>query len=457
MDEQTLRATIAQMMPQVREDLARLVSIPSIFFEGFPPEPVLSAAEATRDLLRSVGVADARLVDLPAGHPPAVVGSVPGPEGAPTVLLYAHYDVQPVGDEAAWVTPAFEPVERDGRLYGRGSADDKGGIVVHAAALRAFDGRPPVGVKIVIEGEEETGASALDDFIPAHPDLFSAQAILVADMGNEEVGTPTLTTSLRGITSVVVEVRTLQGEIHSGLFGGPAPDALMALIRMLATLHDDDGGCAVAGLASSEWEGADQAESEFRRLAGVVDGVDLTGSGTVGSRLWSKSAVNVIGIDAPAIHGSRNVLIDVARARVSLRVPPGQDARRAQALLAQHLEAVAPGHVQVAITLMETGPGIRVSSHGPAHAAMRRAMASAFGREPGEKGSGGSIPLIDVLARTFPAAEILMFGVEEPRTNIHAPNESVDLQELERVVLAESLMLAGLGGPNPSDGPTLGA
>lgn len=450
MDEQTLRTTVTAMMPEVRADLERLIRIPSVSFEGFPPDPVLVAAEATRHLLASVGVADARLVDLPADHPPAVVGSVPGPEGAPTVLLYAHYDVQPAGDEGGWTSPPFEPVERDGRLYGRGSADDKAGVVAHAAALRAFGGRPPVGVKLVIEGEEETGGSALDEVVPANPDLFSADAILVADMGNEELGRSTLTTSLRGVTSLTVEVRTLEMEIHSGAFGGPAPDALMALIRMLATLQNADGSCAVAGLASSEWEGADQPEDVFRRLAYVLDGVTLTGSGAVGSRLWSKPSINVLGIDAPRVDGSRNILVDVARARISLRVPPEQDPREAQRLLMTHLESVAPWGARVTLTPMETGPGIRVRSDGPAFAVMRRAMGAAFGSEPDEQGSGGSIPLIDVFLRTFPAAEILMFGAEEPLANIHAPNESVDLGELEGTVLAETLFLAWFAGSNAS-------
>ncbi len=357
MDEVTLRETIHRMMPEVRADLEGLVRIPSISFPGFPARPLRQAAEATRELLVSVGATDARFIELPEGRPPAVVGSIAGPQGAPTVLLYAHYDVQPVGEEDAWVSPPFEPVERDGRLYGRGTADDKGGLAMHAAALRAFGGRPPVNVKIIVEGEEETGGSALDAIVPVQAALFEADAVLVADMGNVEIGIPTVTTSLRGVTSVIVEVRTLQGEIHSGLFGGPAPDALMALIRMLATLQDETGACAVAGLASGDWQGADQTESEFRRLAGVEDGVGLTGSGTVGSRLWSRPSVNVIGIDAPRVHASRNVLVDVARARVSLRVPPEQDPVEAQRRLTAHLEAAAPWGVAVEITPMETGPG----------------------------------------------------------------------------------------------------
>jgi acetylornithine deacetylase/succinyl-diaminopimelate desuccinylase-like protein len=444
--DEELSAAVAAMMPQVRGDLERLVRIPSVAFEGFPAEPVLEAAEATRALFAAVGVPNARLRELPEGHPPAVVGEVPAPSGAPTVLLYAHYDVQPAGEGSAWSSPPFEPVEREGRLYGRGTADDKSGIVAHAAAIRAFGGDPPVGVKVLIEGEEETGGSALDRLIPAEPEPSRADAVLVADMGNVELAMPTLTTSLRGVTSVVVEVRTLAGEVHSGLFGGAAPDALMALIRMLDGLVDDAGDTVVAGLAAGSWPGAQPDEETFRRLAGVEDGVSLVGTGPLGDRLWARPSVNVIGIDAPAVHGSRNALVDVARARISLRVPPAQDPVRAQDALARHLQERAPWGSEVSVHRMETGPGIRVRADGPAYAAMRAAMGATFGAEPVEAGSGGSIPLIDTLARTYPRAEILMLGTEEPSSNIHAADESVDLAELERIALSETRFLAGLGG-----------
>jgi acetylornithine deacetylase/succinyl-diaminopimelate desuccinylase-like protein len=442
---EAIRERVAELMPEARSDLERLVRIPSIAFEGFPPEPVLEAAEATRDLLASAGFTDASVQQVADGRPPAVIGSIPATDGGPTVLLYAHYDVQPAGDETAWSSPPFEPVERDGRLIGRGAADDKSGVVAHAAAVRAFEGRPPVGVRIVVEGEEETGGSSLEQFVPVHRDLFAADAMLIGDMGNVRLGEPTLTTALRGLAAVVVEVRTLEGQVHSGQFGGPAPDALVALVRTLATLHDDEGNVAVRGVASGDWSGADITLEEFRRMAGVRDGVDLIGSGSVGSRLWSRPSANVIGLDAPPIHGSRNVLIDSARAKVSLRLPPEVEPSEAQAALAAHLEAAAPWHVECTVAPAETGPGVRVASDGPAYASMRVAMREAFGREPVEMGSGGSIPLIRTLARTYPGAEIMMLGAEEPLANIHAPNESVDLGEIERVIVAEALLLAALG------------
>jgi cysteinylglycine-S-conjugate dipeptidase len=442
---ETIRGRVPGLMPETRSDLERLVRIPSIAFEGFPPDPVLEGAEATRELLAAAGFADARVQQVGDGHPPAVIGSIPAPEGAPTVLLYAHFDVQPAGDEAAWSSPPFDPVERDGRLYGRGAADDKSGVVAHAAAIRVFDGHPPVGVRIVVEGEEETGGTALEEFVPANPELFAADAMLIGDMGNVRLGEPTLTTALRGLAAVVVDVCTLEAQVHSGQFGGPAPDALIALVRMLATLHDDEGNVAVAGVPSGDWSGADITAEEFRSLAGVRDGVDLIGSGSVGSRLWSRPSANVIGLEAPPIRASRNVLIDSARAKVSLRLPPEVEPPEAQAALAAHLEAAAPWHVECTVTPAETGPGVRVASDGPVYAAMRVAMREAFGREPVEMGSGGSIPLVRTLAQTYPGAEILMLGAEEPLANIHAPNESVDLGELERVIVAEALLLAALG------------
>ncbi len=441
-----LTQRMAHLRPSVLSDLEGLIRIPSIAFEGYPPEPLLRAAQATVDLCRDAGVEDARTLELPDPHPPAVFGSIPAPDGAPTVLLYAHYDVQPEGDVNAWDTPPFEPSVRDGRMYGRGSADDKGGIAAHLWALRAFEGRPPVGVQIVIEGEEETGDSALDAVIPANPTMFEADAILVCDMGNREVGQPSLTVSLRGVTSVTVEVRTLSGQVHSGYFGGPAPDALMALMRVLSSLHDDRGNVAVRGLVSSPWVGAEPDEETYRRLAGVLPGVELLGDASVGSRLWSRPSVNVIGLDAPPVHGSRNVIVDVARANVSLRVPPGQDVGEAQDLLTRHLREAAPWGVEISVQPRERGPGISVATDGPAYAAMREAMSRAFGgREVGLQGSGASIPLVRTFADTFPKAEILMYGMEEPSSNVHSPNESVDLQELERMATAEADFMRALG------------
>jgi acetylornithine deacetylase/succinyl-diaminopimelate desuccinylase-like protein len=443
-DAASMGAKVAELMPGVRDDLVRLVRIPSVAFPGFPAEPVHDAARAVVDLLAAAGVADAREVEIAGGYP-AVYGEIAAPAGRPTVLLYAHYDVQPAGPADAWASPPFEPEVRDGRMFGRGAADDKSGVVSHGAALRAFGGRPPVGVRIIIEGEEET-ESHLHEYVLAHPDLFQADAIIVADAGNQRPGVPTLTTALRGVVSCTVEVRTLAAPVHSGQFGGPAPDALMALVRMLATLQDERGNVAIAGLASGAWTGGAQGdEGRFRRAAGVIDGVDLIGDGSVADRLWARPSINVIGIDAPPVAGAANALVPVARARVSLRVAPEEDGRRALHLLRDHLQSVAPWHAQVRVFGGMFGPGYAAATDGPVYAAAKRGMEAAFGRPAIMGGAGGSIPLVNVLASVAPSAEIIMWGAEDSASAIHGPNESVDLADVERMILAEALLFAELG------------
>ncbi|GCE21218.1 M20/M25/M40 family metallo-hydrolase [Dictyobacter kobayashii] len=444
MSREDLRQAVHQAMPATLDDLATLVRIPSVAAEGFSKEPVLEAAHATRDILQRVGFQDVRLLDIPTGYP-AVYGEIPGPAGTPTVLLYAHYDVQPAGAVEAWETPPFELTPRqDGRLYGRGAADDKSGIAIHLATLRSFAGQPPVGLKIIVEGEEEFGSS-LEAYLLDHADLFQADVVVVADAGNNRVGEPLLTTTLRGEASLVVEVRTLQGPVHSGAFGGPTPDALVALIRMIATLHDAPGNVAVTGMQGQSWSGTDISEAEFRYLAGVLPGVDLMGTDSIATRVCSSYSINVVGLDAPAVQGSRNALIDVARARISVRVPPERSAKEALELLTAHLKVVAPWNVQLAFSEQESGEGHAAATDGPAYTAAYRALRAAYGKEASEVGSGGSIPLINAFARVFPQAEIILWGAEDASANIHAPNESVDPAELERAALAEAYFLHDLG------------
>ena len=438
-----LRGAVAALAPQMRADLERLVRIPSVAFEGFDPAPVREAAEATGDVLAAAGLGGVRLLDLPGGHP-AVFGEIAGPPGSPAVLLYAHYDVQPAGPDELWDAPPFQPVVRDGRLYGRGSADDKSGIAIHAAALRAFRGRPPVTVRVIVEGEEEATTENLPALVGGNRDLLAADVIVVADSGNWRNGEPTLTTTLRGVVDCTVEVQTLELPVHSGAYGGAAPDALMALIRMLATLHDDRGNVAIKGLVAMPWSGVEYEEEPFRIEAGVLPGVELVGEGPLAERLWTRPAVNVIGIDAPTIHGSRNVLVDRARARVSLRLPPNENPERALQILVDHLESAAPWGARVRVRRGPPADGCAVPTGGPAHAAARSALAEAYGRPVVETGSGGSVPLIPVLAATFPRAELLIMGAMDERSNIHAQNESVDLAEVERSALAEALLLERL-------------
>ena len=437
---QSLRASVQADMPRVRAELESLVRIPSIAFPGYPEGPVNAAAAEVIRILSDSGAAGPRLLTTTTGSQ-AVYAEIPGPVGAPEVLLYAHYDVQPPGDESRWQSKPFEPTERDGRLYGRGTADDKSGVVVHAGLLRAFGGQPPCTLRIVVEGDEESGGS-LGSYAREHPELFHADAMVIADVGNLRIGEPTFSTTLRGMAAVIVEVHTLEGPLHSGVFGGAVPDALMVLIRLLNSLWDASGDVAVEGLGGYEWEGADYSEDEYRDLVGVREGVSLTGSGSLASRLYSKPAVTVVGIDAPSVATAPNALPHLARAKVSLRVPPGVSSRDAQQRLAEHLENHAPYGVTVTVTARDVGDGLVVSTQGPAYAAARRALRNAYGKDSVEIGIGGSIPLVSILHQLEPDAELLLFGAQDPWARIHAPNESVDLAELERSVLAEVLFIA---------------
>ncbi len=446
MDHEQLRTTVRALMPRAREDLEALVAIPSVADPRlYPPERCIEAAEYVRDAIADAGLNDARLIDMPDGHP-AVFGERRGPDGAPTVLLYCHYDVQPPLDDAAWDSPPFELTERDGRWYGRGSADCKGNIVLHLTALRALGDELPVGVKLIAEGAEEQGTGGIEQFVPRSADLLEADAIIVADAGNVALGVPTLTTTLRGVVSVTVTVRTLAGEIHSGMYGGAAPDALLAMIRMLATLTDERGDVTIAGVpANQAWQGAGYPEDRFRTDAGILPGVEVIGSGAVADMLWARPSVTVLGIDCPPIVGSLPSLQPCASARVSLRIPPGSDPAATLDHLAAHLRAVAPWGAEVEIDPDIPGAPFQAAVDGPAYAVMREAMHGAYGIEPASAGQGGSIPLCNVLAETLPRAEIMLLGVEEPGCLIHAPNESLDPSELESMALAEALFLVSYG------------
>ncbi|MFC4534533.1 M20/M25/M40 family metallo-hydrolase [Sphaerisporangium dianthi] len=435
---------VAAEMPRAVEELTRLAAIPSVAFPGHPEEPVYAAAAMTEELLRSTGLPHVRQIPI-EGSFPAVYGEAPAPPGAPTVLLYAHYDVQPAGDPALWRTPAFEPTFADGALFGRGVADDKSGVIAHVLALRSFQGRFPVGVKVLIEGQEEYAGERLEEFVQRNPELVRADAIVVADTGNPSVGDSSVTTSLRGLAAFTVEVRTLAGSVHSGSFGGAAPDALTALIRILASLHDDNGDIRVPGLPRGVFLGSGPSEEEFRATAGVLDGVSLMGTGPLADRLWASYAITVTGLDVPTVQGAINAVQPVARARVTVRVPPSGDPKTAMNDVVEHLGHAAPWGVTLSVTDVVLGSGFQADTGGRARSALNRAMQRAFGRAPRDIGSGGSIPLVSTLVKQFPAAEILLFGAEDDGAAIHAPNERLVIEELRRAATAEALFLADYG------------
>jgi acetylornithine deacetylase/succinyl-diaminopimelate desuccinylase-like protein len=441
----SLRDTVAALMPQAREDLADLVAIRSVADPQLqPPEECAKAAQWLVDRFTEVGLREVGTSRTPDGSS-CVHGHAPGPDGSPTVLLYCHYDVQPPLDDDAWTTPVWELTEKDGRWHGRGTADCKGNIVAHLTALRALrqaDGGFPCTVKLISEGSEEQGTGGLEAFVPDNADLLRADAILVADTGNFAVGVPTLTTTLRGMTSVDARLSALSSAMHSGMFGGPAPDPVLGLIRLLATLHDEHGNTTVDGVeASGTWTGVDYPADQFRVDAHVLDNVSLLGDGTVADQLWARPSVTVLGIDIPPVVGSSAAVQAAARARVSMRVPPGVSARRAQDALVAHLRTRVPWGLRCDIERVAVGEPFTGSLDGPAFDAMRAAMEEAFAHPMTTEGQGGSIPLCTVLADTFPDAEIMLLGVEEPRCLIHAPNESVDPAEIEHTALAEALFL----------------
>lgn len=436
-----LRSRIADLMRPAQGELAEFVAIRSVADpRQFPPEECAKAAHWVLDKFAELGFSDARLERTPDGSD-AVVGSRPGPDpDAPTVLLYAHYDVQPPLDDAAWRTPPFELTEVGGRWYGRGSADCKGNILAHLIALRALGDDVPVNLKLVVEGSEEQGTGGLEAFVESHPDLLRADSILVCDTGNAAVGHPAATVTLRGMVNVVVTVQAMASELHSGMFGGAAPDALAALISMLASLRDQQGNTTVSGLDNAQtWTGAPYPPEQFRADAGVLEGVSLLGDGSVSDMLWARPAITVLGIDCPAVTGSTASIVPRASARLNLRVPPGMAAADAHTALVTHLRAAAPWGVHVTVDLEAIGSPFQAEVGGPAFEAMSAAMSEAYGRPMATLGQGGSIPLCNVFADTYPDAEIILLGVEEPLALIHAPNESVDPSEIS--ALAESLAL----------------
>ena len=434
---------VRDILPAVRGDLEDLVRIESVWADPERRSEVQRSAHATAKLLSDAGFEDVQIVS--EGGAPAVIARHPAPPGAPTVLLYAHHDVQPEGDHTQWNTPPFEPTERDGRLYGRGTADDKAGIATHLAAFRAHGGNPPVGVTVFVEGEEESGSPSLGALLAAHQDLLAADVIVIADSMNWTTEVPSLTVSLRGLADCIVEVATLDHGLHSGMWGGVVPDALSVLVRLLASLHDDDGNVAVEGLHEGSAADVEYSDDQVREETGMLDGVTQIGTGSVANRLWAKPAITVIGLDTTPIEKSSNTLIPSARAKVSMRVAPGGDARRHLEALTRHLEQNAPWGAKVTVTPGDLGQPYAIDATGPVYDAARAAFRQAWGTDPVDMGVGGSIPFIAEFAAAFPEAKILVTGVEDPATQAHSVDESLDLGVLERAATSEALLLEALG------------
>ncbi|MGH8913418.1 MAG: M20/M25/M40 family metallo-hydrolase [Acidimicrobiia bacterium] len=433
-----LRSKVAADMPRLTGLLGELIRLPSVSAPGYDKAKVRHAAEKIVGILEESGYQNAQLLEVEGGNP-AVFAEIAAPEGAPTILLYAHYDVQPPGPASEWETGPFEPVDRDGRIYGRGAADDKGGIVMHLGAVAAHGGKPPVGVQIFFEGEEEAGSESLEGILEKYAHLLKPDVIVIGDGGNWSVGVPAFLTSLRGIVAVSFELRTLRAAVHSGQYGGVFPDALIAMARLLASLHDDEGNVAIQGLVSEEFEGLDVPEELARRQAKALDGIEQIGTGSIPSRIWSRPAISVLALDAPAVSEAINQLVPVARAKVSMRVAPGQNTASALKALKGHLVANAPWGTRVEFFHEEAGDPSTLATDNFAVDAWTEAFIDGYGAEPVFMGAGGSIPFIATFAHLFPDAPILVIGTSDPTSSYHAPNESQDLGDLEKAVISEAI------------------
>jgi len=439
-----LRSRIQDVLPGIRRDLEDLVRIESVSADPERASEVQRSAEAVSALFEAEGFRVQ--ITTADGGAPAVIAHKAGPAGAPTVLLYAHHDVQPENDHADWDSPPWEPTERGGRLYGRGAADDKAGIATHLAAARAFGDDLPVSLVMFIEGEEEVGSDSLVALLRQHHDELRSDVIVIADSGNWDIGVPALTTSLRGLVRADVEVRTLTHAVHSGMWGGLVPDSLMALARLIASLHDDEGSVTIDGLHAGPAAEVDYPEERLRAESGAAGGIRWIGSGSTVERLWTKPALSITGLDAPKVAGASNTLVPLARCRISLRIAPGDTTENAVACLRKHLEAHVPWGAGLGITIVDTGEATQIDATGPAYDVARTAFRDAWdGVEPIDMGVGGSIPFIAEFLRAFPQASVLVTGVEDPDTRAHGANEGLHLAEFERVLLAEALLLDGLG------------
>lgn len=454
---ESLRPLVAAQMEQTKVDLTALVALPSV--HGAEPQACAQAADTVVELLAGLGIPGIgrekiQTIETSDGST-TIVARRDAAGDKPTVLLYSHYDVQPAGDPDAWTNSPWELTERDGRWYGRGAADCKGNLVVHLASLRALaalagDGPDPLdglGLTLVVEGSEETGGGGLDDLVAERPELFAADAICIVDSGNAAVGVPTLSTSLRGTANVTVQVDTMAAGVHSGQFGGAAPDALAALIAMLASLRDPNtGATTIDGVDfSGAWSGMPYDEATFRSDAGILDGVDVSTAAPVADLVWARPTATVLGIDCPPVEGAIGAVQPTARALINLRIPPGMDPAAAQDALVAHLESRAAWNARITCTKGAVAHPFMTSDgaeSGDVETLLGDALAAAYGSdEVAEIGSGGSIPLTTVLQTAHPSAQIALYGVEDPAAAIHSPDESVDPTEIENIALAQAAFL----------------
>ncbi|MDO5048460.1 MAG: dipeptidase [Actinomycetaceae bacterium] len=446
---ETLRNQLEEQFPGFVQELVDIVGIPSVSSPSFDQEVVQRSAEHVQQRFASLGLETKILrADRDNGEPgaPAVIAKTPHIEGAPTVLLYAHHDVQPGGDPAKWTTPPFEAHIRDGRLYGRGSSDDGAGIVVHIGSLTLLkdkmeNGQLPLNVIVFIEGEEEIGSPSFNNFLTKYHDQLEADYIVVTDSDNWKPGQPALTSSLRGVIDAKVTVRTVDHALHSGMWGGPVIDSITAAAHLISTFHDENGEVAIEGLGGTKTADVDYPEADFRAETGLLDGVQIAGSGDLASRMWTQPAVSIIGFDATSVAHASNTIWPETSFKVSCRTVPGTDGAKAMQALVDHIEKHRPFGAVVEIEEGEIGPSYQADLGSDAARIAHEALSAAWGVESVNIGVGGSIPFISDFQAQFPGAQVIVTGVEDPLTNAHSEDESQDLGDLKNAILAEAQML----------------
>lgn len=452
-----LTARVDAVMADCLASLSDLITVPSVSLPGSDQSHVGASAQLTAALLTGSGAPDVRILETATGHP-TVYAHWPAPADSPTVLLYAHHDVQPAAQEDGWTSPPFRADRRGGRIFGRGAADNKAGVAVHLAALKALGPVPPVGVTVLVEGEEEIGSPGLPAFLDEHAELLAADAVMIGDSASLRVGQPALTISLRGLIDAVIELRTLSVPLHSGVFGGVVPDALTAMTKLLASLHDEDGKVAIDRLEPQSADGLALEGGELIRNAKPMAGVALPTDAEAALRAWTEPALSVLGLDAPAADTAGNQLVPCARAKLSLRIPPGITPELAWERLQAHLSSHTPWGAELTIEPGQSVTPFRADTDNEVFRLAESCFASAWGIDPIRIGNGGSIPAAAALASRFVDAPVILFGAADRTSRTHGVDESVEIDEIRRCALAEALLLTQLAhftrGAKPAATPT---